>query len=140
VGTPMALYEKPANLFVAQFIGSPRMNVLACAAQADGRVRLAGQDSLRPPAAGPQARWLGVRPEHVALAPPGEGHVEGRVELIENLGADVFLHVDAGEAGVLVARTATAPLRMGEKVALRLEEGRCHLFDAAGKALSPEAQ
>jgi multiple sugar transport system ATP-binding protein len=136
VGEPLALYERPANLFVAQFIGSPRMNLLACAASGERAVRLSGGGdvALAHPAAG--AATLGIRPEHLKLAPPGEGAVEGRVELAEHLGADSFLHVDAGPLGILIVRAPPGALhRAGATVGLAFPPERCHLFDAAGNAL-----
>src|SRR5215468_4142296 len=71
VGSPLQLYDKPANRFVAQFIGTPQMNVVAASA-------LPGA---------PAEGFIGVRPENVALTAPGTGQLQGRVELVEALGA-----------------------------------------------------
>jgi multiple sugar transport system ATP-binding protein len=135
-GAPLALYERPANLFVAQFIGSPRMNLVACQPAGERAVRLVGGGlvELRRPAAG--AATLGIRPEHLGLAAPGAGQANGSVELAEHLGADSFLHVDTGPDGTLVLRApAESRHRAGETVGLAFPPERCHLFDADGRAL-----
>ncbi len=80
-GTPLELYERPANLFVAGFIGSPRMNFVAGkAAEPHG------------------AATIGVRPEHIAAGREGEGWA-GTVSVAEHLGSDTFLYVDVPEIG-----------------------------------------
>ncbi len=98
VGTPRTLYETPpANLFVAQFIGSPpKMNVLPC-------VTSRGQFQLDGGRGGPfdrtgDATQIGIRPpEHIdLLSPPGEGQCDGTVDVVEYLGADSYVIVDAG--------------------------------------------
>jgi multiple sugar transport system ATP-binding protein len=110
VGPPRELYERPANLFVAGFIGSPAMNLLP----QNGRV-------------------AGFRPEHVDIAGEGEG-IAARVEVVEDIGADayVFCSADvAGEQTRLVARTEvrSAP-QQGARVTLRPRAEEAHLFDA----------
>jgi len=105
VGTPRALYLSPANLFVAGFIGSPAMNLLPAAVDGD-RLRLPMTDIPLPAGvrgtlpAGTRHLVAGIRPEHVREAAPagGDGHdsteFSGRVELLEWLGADLYLHCD----------------------------------------------
>jgi multiple sugar transport system ATP-binding protein len=110
VGPPRELYERPANLFVAGFIGSPAMNLLP----QNGRV-------------------AGFRPEHVDIAGDGEG-IAARVEVVEDIGADAFVFCSAdvdGEQTRLVARTdvRSAP-QQGERVSLRPRSEEAHLFDA----------
>src|SRR5690606_1721398 len=75
VGTPKELYQRPANLFVAQFIGSPKMNILPLNAQA-GKLRKT--DGLQIPEG---AISLGVRPEHIGLTGPDGGHCAGEIEV-----------------------------------------------------------
>jgi multiple sugar transport system ATP-binding protein len=109
VGPPRELYERPANLFVAGFIGSPSMNFLP----QNGRV-------------------AGFRPEHVDIAADGEG-IAGRVEVVEDIGADAYVFCSAevdGEQTRLVARTEVrdAP-QQGERVRLRPRAEEAHLFD-----------
>ncbi len=118
VGTPLELYRTPANLFVAGFIGSPRMNLLdgAAAARFD-------------------AATIGVRPEHLRLFAEG-GDWPGTVGVAEHLGADTFVHVEVEGVGKVTARTSgDQPVHHGERVYLTPVPERVHRFDAAGVAL-----
>jgi len=119
-GSPLELYEKPANLFVAGFIGSPRMNFIA------GDVaRQYG------------AATIGVRPEHLKVEQEGKGW-QGTVSAAEHLGSDTFLYVDAGPVGQLTARyVGELDLASGDKVSLSPEPARIHRFDDNGNAFRP---
>ena len=117
VGPPRELYERPANLFVAGFIGSPAMNLLP--AEAVG--------------VGTNGKVVGFRPEHLDLAGDGEG-ISARVEVVEDIGADVYVFCSAdvkGKQTRLVARTdvRNAP-QQGERVTLRPRAEEAHLFDS----------
>jgi multiple sugar transport system ATP-binding protein len=137
VGEPLALYERPANLFVAQFIGSPRMNILDCAPLEERAAQFAGSGIVRFHRATAGAARLGIRPEHVRLVESSAGQVEGGVELVENLGADTFLHIDTGASGIVIVRAGAGERRRaGETVALAFPPERCHLFDGDGQALA----
>jgi multiple sugar transport system ATP-binding protein len=118
VGSPLELYNKPDSLFVAGFIGSPKMNFIS------GDV-----------AAAHQAHTIGVRPEHLSLSKTS-GEWEGTIVLAEHLGADTFLHVDAEKCGRLTVRAAgeygQGP---GDKIWLTPEKGRIHRFDGAGTTI-----
>jgi multiple sugar transport system ATP-binding protein len=110
VGPPRELYERPANLFVAGFIGSPAMNLLP----QNGRV-------------------AGFRPEHVDIGSDGEG-IPARVEVVEDIGADAYVFCSAevnGEQTRLVARTdvRNAP-QQGERISLQPRADEAHLFDS----------
>ena len=134
VGTPRELYRRPENLFVAQFIGSPRMNIVACAA-GDGRYRLEGGGGGAFEATGAPVQ-LGIRPEHISLCAPGEGQCAGEVDVVEYLGADTFLVVDCGPLGAVTVRTAgEARHSTGERVGLAFEAENCHFFDRSGRRL-----
>ena len=123
VGSPLTLYDRPANQFVAQFIGTPQMNVLP----ADALPALAGW----PVAAG---GFIGLRPENVLLQPAGQGTVQGRVELVEALGAETLVYVALASGAQLVARQNTrTSLQAGQAVGLGLDADAAHLFDAGGK-------
>jgi multiple sugar transport system ATP-binding protein len=117
VGSPLELYNKPDNLFVAGFIGSPKMNLLGGEkASAHG------------------AQTIGIRPEHVRLG--GGGAETGRVILAEHLGSDTFLHIDAGPMGRLVARAeGEFSAEPGSEIAFAFDAARIHRFDGAGKAM-----
>ena len=115
VGSPMELYRNPANLFVAGFIGSPSMNIIA------------GQ-----PAKDFGATTIGVRPEHFELSLDG-GAWRGKVGVSEHLGSDTFLRVDVDGIGMLTARAdGEFPAKHGDIVGLTPISDRMHRFDAAG--------
>jgi sn-glycerol 3-phosphate transport system ATP-binding protein len=139
IGTPMDVYDRPASVFVAGFIGSPSMNFLAAKVAADGRsVDLAGTGDAKvtlplakaPSAPSGTAVALGVRPEH--LHPAADGPLEFEVELAEPLGADTLLHGRFGEARELVTVRQGGHVRAhpGEKRRFRAEPGFLHLFDS----------
>ena len=152
VGEPMALYDNPANLFVAGFLGSPKMNlvpVTVSANDADGlRVRAGdGEFALGAsgdaPAIGATAT-LGFRPDQVALAAAGAGPaaLEGRVDLVERLGDATLVHVRcAGQSAPVIVRLPghADPLAAGSRVALRPDLARSRLFDSAGDAFPRSA-
>jgi len=125
VGSPRELYERPDNLFVAQFIGSPKMNVMETSA--------AGLRLDRVPEA---AKHLGIRPEAMEIGAPGTGEIDGVVDVAEYLGADTFLIVDTEGAGKLTVRTdGETKLRPGDRVGLQFDPEKRHLFDAEGRAI-----
>jgi multiple sugar transport system ATP-binding protein len=124
--TPRALYARPANTFVAGFIGSPGMNLLTLPV-GNGSVELGGVHVPVP--AGRSSIVLGVRPESLDLAADG---LPAQVEIVEEIGADAFVFCQA-EVGRLVARTETkrAPER-GARVTLKPRADEAHLFDSEG--------
>jgi multiple sugar transport system ATP-binding protein len=110
VGSPLELYNNPNSLFVAGFIGSPKMNIF-------------------------ENNTIGVRPEHIALSEKS-GDWEGTVMLAEHLGSDTYLHIDGGKRGTLTVRAAGEfPVGTGGKVWMTPEKGRVHRFDAQGRTL-----
>ena len=125
IDTPMALYERPANRFVAGFIGSPAMNFIEGAIEG-GEFR-SDDGSVRVPLDGPARRvTLGVRPEDVEV---GSGPIHAAVELLEPVGNETFVYARAG-SNALVARTTPRELpAAGEEVALDVDRRRVHLFD-----------
>ena len=123
VGTPRQLYEHPQNLFVAQFIGSPKMNIIdvrhVCAA------------------APPGARTVGVRPEHFEFCAEGSGIIDGTVEIVEYLGADEYVLLNCDDAGSVTQRTNGASgVSPGQRVGMRPgSAGKVHAFDSDGQAV-----
>jgi multiple sugar transport system ATP-binding protein len=116
VGSPLELYNNPDSLFVAGFIGSPKMNFVNGA--------LAAKHG---------AHTIGIRPEHLTIGTTGW---RGKILLTEHLGSDSFLHVDAGEAGRLVVRTdGDFDKKPGDLVALSPVASRLHRFDENGLAI-----
>ncbi|HYH37233.1 MAG TPA: sn-glycerol-3-phosphate import ATP-binding protein UgpC [Azospirillum sp.] len=132
VGTPLEVYQRPASLFVAGFIGSPPMNVLDATLDAGGAfadLGGVGVDLHRPYAdyTG-RAVKLGVRPEHLA---PGEGGLPVTVELVEALGADTVVHGRLASGQVLLARMPGLPsCREGDALTLTASADAWLLFDA----------
>ncbi|HEY3146589.1 MAG TPA: ABC transporter ATP-binding protein, partial [Dongiaceae bacterium] len=118
VGAPLELYNNPTNLFVAGFIGSPKMNLL------NGDV-----------AKKYNAATIGIRPEHIA-ASRDRGDWQGVVRVAEHLGSDTFLHIDTDALGRVTARAAgELALVAGDKIGLTPRPDRIHRFDADGKAI-----
>ncbi|MEM7721517.1 MAG: ABC transporter ATP-binding protein [Pseudomonadota bacterium] len=134
VGSPRELYERPANLFVAQFIGSPKMNVVPCTT-ADGSYKLEGgrggiYGNDKP------AVKIGIRPEHIVLGAPGTGQCDGVIDVLEYLGSDTFVIVDAGPLGQFTVRSdGNVELNSGESVGLTFSEENLHFFDANDQAV-----
>ena len=132
VGTPRELYRRPRNLFVAQFIGSPKMNVVPCTAET-GRYRLEGGGGSAFDGDAHPAQ-IGIRPEHISICAPGEGQCNGRVDVIEYLGADTFLVVDCGGLGPVTVRAAgEVRFDHGAEVGLAFAGEHCHFFDGQGQ-------
>ncbi|WP_439588048.1 ABC transporter ATP-binding protein [Hydrogenophaga sp.] len=128
VGSPLELYDHPANQFVAQFIGMPSMNMVAAnaipsfSAQTGGRL--------------PDDGFLGVRPEGLRVHPgQGTAGVPGRVDLVEALGADTLIHVDVGGVQLIARQNERTPLRVGDAVAVELDPSVLHLFNHDGRAI-----
>jgi ABC-type sugar transport system ATPase subunit len=139
VGSPLDLYERPANRFVAGFIGSPRMNFLPVLDQQAGRLALpGGQITLSRNL--PGAVEVGIRPEHIVLG-AAEG-VDGRVVAAEQLGSDTFIFVEVPGCERLVqARIeGSRGVAAGTAVRLGLPPEAAHFFDATGASIArPEA-
>jgi ABC-type sugar transport system ATPase subunit len=144
VGSPMEIYSTPVNYFVADFFGSPSMNLVAGEIMRDGaglRFRaplfdLALPERFKATAPGPGT--LGIRPEAVAAAVGGKGDVELPVRLVEPLGKDTLLYFNAGTERAFVAVSeglAMASISVGERLALNLDQNRLHLFDGNGRRI-----
>jgi len=118
VGSPLELYKSPRNLFVAGFIGSPKMNLL------EGDYAKAKN-----------GKTVGVRPEHIGLS-KDSGLWKGRVSVAEHLGADTFLHLDVDGIGPITARAGGEfGASYGDTVYLTPDETKLHRFDDKGLAI-----
>ena len=138
-GSPHELYERPANLFVAQFIGSPKMNVLDCAPTGDGTLDLVGEGRIDLAFSGAPTR-LGARPEHLRLVSPETGHCRGTVEVAEYLGGSTSVFVRNDRLGLVnVSAPADTPVRIGETVGIAIDADRASLFGADGLSLARHA-
>jgi multiple sugar transport system ATP-binding protein len=137
---PRTLYERPTNVFVAGFIGSPAMNLCPVPLGSNGAVTFGGVSFPLPAAAPSGGVVLGLRPEALELASEG---VPARVDVVEELGADAFVFCSADLEGGTTKLVARVDVRRrperGERVSLRPVAGEAHLFDAAsGERMSPE--
>lgn len=144
VGDPLSIYREPANLFVAGFIGTPRMNFLPARPVSErgaSALRIGGDVAVPltlplPPAASDEL-ILGVRPEHLRLGEPGSGRLNGTIRLTEHLGSETLLHVDVGLGERLIVKDEGMSRRhSGEAVAVLLDAATAHVFDCSGAALS----
>ena len=139
VDTPLKLYDKPANLFVAGFIGSPQMNLLEAVA-ADGKARLGGYEVPVDPAAAQRMNGritVGVRPEAWRIVGPGEG-LPVTVTVVEELGADGFVYgtcdVEGTPSNVIVRINARDSVRKGEVIHVTTDPANVHVFDTESGA------
>ena len=149
VGSPLDLYHRPKNRFVAGFIGSPRMNfvrVKVVEADSDGvRLRLPGGELLAASVDGRRLRagceaTLGVRPEHLAIA-GGDGKsqvIRAQARLIERFGECTYLHAALAEQAdthIVAKLSGDVDIERGRPVALAAAPHACHVFDDDGLAL-----
>ncbi len=143
-GSPMEIYADPVSYFVADFFGSPSMNLIAGEVTHEGgaaRFRSPRFDIALPPplqVAKPGKATLGIRPEHVLARLGGNGDAELPVRLIEPLGKDTLLYFDDGTARAFIAVSEgleMAGVRPGAPIALSFDPQRLYLFDADGKRI-----
>ena len=146
IGSPMDLYARPDNLFVAEFIGSPSMNILQATVDPGPTMRLKtpGGFVMPVPAAlsarAGETAHLGVRPEDLVLAEEGDATFTGAVTLVESLGEVTLVYVDIGQSDKpLVAKLAgDVRLERGSTVTFAVEPRAVHLFGGDGQALRPK--
>ena len=128
VGSPLDLYDRPANQFVAQFIGMPSMNMVAATAVPTFSALTGG----RLPADG----FLGVRPEGLRVHANSRSGLPGRVDLIESLGADTLIHVDVGGIALVARQNDRTQLQAGDPVSVEIDPSVLHLFTREGQAVT----
>ena len=145
VGSPLELYHRPNNLFVAGFIGSPKMNFIKGKAKASGKsaeVRLSDGTSIAVPLGkavlnGEQDVTLGIRPEHVQLAAPkAKADCTTRLKLAEYLGSETMFYTSMADGTeVAIKADGLAKAENGQDMRVQFPPEACHLFDASGIAL-----
>ncbi|WP_309084711.1 sn-glycerol-3-phosphate ABC transporter ATP-binding protein UgpC [Chelativorans sp.] len=144
VGAPIELYERPANLFVAQFIGSPAMNVQRAKIEKTGEsttINLGKRKADLPiPSPGQLAGadvHLGVRPEDLTIASNGGGLMDGRVNIVESLGevTNVYLDVENAPQPIVVKLPGVQRFARGEIVSVAAQPSKMHLFNENGRSL-----
>jgi multiple sugar transport system ATP-binding protein len=146
VGTPLEVYNKPANKFVASFIGAPAMNFFEANIVAEGDRIFARTPFFRLPVGPGRQKSLGrfagkavitgIRPEHLILAEDGAPDTfEATVEVIEQLGAEIVLEARSKEAEITVARVeASTPLQQGQPIRLGTKPGALQFFEIGSEA------
>lgn len=139
VGTPLDLYNRPDNLFVAGFIGSPRMNLLPSRVIAADALCLGETGptvAVPAPALPPgSAATLGIRPEHLDVT-DHEADLSLAVDLVEHLGGETYLYCSApGLPQITVRQDGQTSFRRGDRLPVRLRRSDLHLFDADGNAV-----
>jgi multiple sugar transport system ATP-binding protein len=146
IGSPIELYERPRNLFVAGFIGSPKMNFIAATVLGrDGRdLQVTSEETgelVIPVEDGTHlaegtAVTLGIRPEHLSTADGGDGAIDAKVELVERLGDQSLLELRTTTGTTIVARAeASSPIKVGDAIRVGFALDRVHLFGTDGQAL-----
>ena len=138
LGSPQDVYQRPANKFVATFVGSPAMNFLSGRVAEGARfetldlsLALDAYPFATPPVPG-QAVEVGIRPEHVELARGAPDAVMGRVEVVEPMGSDLLAWTRLGGAPLSVRLPAETQVAVGDLLPLRLPVGRLNVFETAG--------
>ena len=132
VGSPLELYDRPANQFVAQFIGTPQMNVVPL-------------PQLPPPVQqqapeGAMGGAIGLRPENITVRNTGATPVPGQVDLVEALGAETLIYVSTPGGAQFVARqNDRTSLRAGDAVSLDIDASQAHWFDPQGRVVARQA-
>jgi multiple sugar transport system ATP-binding protein len=145
VGAPLDLYHFPDNLFVAGFIGSPKMNVIPCTiAEADAQgatVTLSDGASVRVPVDASRAKkgdkaTLGIRPEHIRISRGGDASVRGEVQLVEHLGEGSFVYLKTSvvDHNLVIKEEGDSVAQNGQDLGAVFPPESCHLFDAEEQA------
>jgi multiple sugar transport system ATP-binding protein len=138
VGAPLELYGKPANKFVAGFIGSPAMNFVSASVSSDGRwaetegLRLQVPERLR--SQGGKKLTLGVRPEALRIANGADDHgFTTSVDVVEPLGNEILLNFRAGGAPMVARVDPGVRIKAHDSVRFAVDPDRLHFFDAASE-------
>lgn len=148
VATPHEIFAKPANLFVAGFIGTPQMNLIPATVEGladDGRVVFAVEGGQRVTlAVDPAVRrlpfgskvTLGIRPRNLEVVHGAvDDGLSSRVDIVEPMGAETLAHLNDGRHDIRVVTDWRTPLAEGEQLHVRFQPGLTHVFDASGKAV-----
>jgi multiple sugar transport system ATP-binding protein len=144
VGSPLELYHRPNNMFVAGFIGSPKMNFLKAKATQSGKmisVTLGDGSKISLPAQnaklqGTQDVTLGIRPEHIQIVEKGKSDTNGTVRLAEYLGSETMFYLSmTDQADISAKADGLSKAKPGQTLNLNLPPEACHLFDSAGKTI-----
>src|SRR5881397_679577 len=139
VGTPEEIYQRPADVHVARFIGTPGMNVLQGRGRAAEKGRVIEAGSLVIPvelSTYEGELQLGVRPEFVGLCAVDQGVGNADVLVVEPLGSETLVHLNSGGQALVARLPGFADVRVGTRVGVKVDRRRLYLFDAAGAPLA----
>ena len=139
VGAPMTLYKEPGNAFVAQFIGSPKMNLVpARIERLDDTQCVASVDeqTINIPAQTSYSKgddiFIGIRPEHIRMDSGDTADLRSTVRLVERLGSETYLHLDGRDEPLVVRIEGDMLASVGDDVGISLNREHCHYFDQSG--------
>jgi multiple sugar transport system ATP-binding protein len=143
MGTPRDLFDRPANVFVAEFIGSPTMNIVPATSgteegaptltlEGGGRIVLPAGATLPASSVGGSSVLAGVRPEHLSDVPSAAAtaSIAGTVDMLEPLGSDILVTVQVGSAAFVARCTDRGQFETGKALTLHFDPARLHMFDA----------
>ena len=123
VGSPIALYEKPQNAFVAQFIGSPKMNFFVPSDLSNKAAKILGATLT-------EDKQIGMRPEHMQICKAADAVVTGTLELVENLGEVALVHLITETGASFIAKTEKPPKEAkGDAISFTISPDLAHYFD-----------
>ena len=141
-GSPRELYNNPSSRFVAEFIGSPKMNILPCKAKAgqivfDGLTKYMARDRFTNDSvlsvSSSALASLGIRPENISLCAEGAGHISGTIVVCEYLGSEQFAHIDCGFQHMVTVRVnPDTDLQVGSITGLSFNNEKLYIFDVNG--------
>ena len=135
VGTPLELYKTPQNMFVAEFIGSPKMNILPVT-QSGATISMGTGESMKAPKSITGCHHFGVRPEHLEIATKSKALISGVVGHIEQLGESALAHITLSDETKITAKLpAETAIAVGDDIHLNAPSDKHHFFDADGMAI-----
>jgi multiple sugar transport system ATP-binding protein len=137
IGSPLELYNRPANRFVAGFIGSPKMNFLRLGENRGGNAYSIPGGSLVLPSQSGTPFEIGIRPEHLKLAARGQKTLSGTVSMTEHLGSDTYAYValEGAEETLVVRVPGEKAFAPRQEVGVQIDESVVHVFGSDGEAL-----
>jgi multiple sugar transport system ATP-binding protein len=138
-GSPRVLYNKPNSVFVAEFIGSPKMNMIPCVSE-DGNIilQLGSGKKTNIKSLGKQTSKMGARAETIIFAEIDKADLIGKLVLCEYLGSEQFAYVDCGDALLITVRIdPTAEMEIGSEVGLSFNQSSLHFFADNGFRIEP---
>ena len=143
-GSPMDLYKNPSNIFVAGFIGSPKMNFISTSvlsiSDQNTEVDILGSSKITIPKTSSTLSegdniQIGIRPEHLLINQSSDANWESKVFVVEKLGSGTFLYLEKDDEPLVVEAEGDTDIKVGDTIKVGFTASRCHLFDNNGIAL-----